>query len=89
MEIQELQQRIHEMKEEQFLRYLCEQAHGNPQATLNVGDAAEVMGLPYGEAIRIADELREEGYLRRVGRLNAPHGPGVRLTPEGVRAAAA
>ncbi len=83
----DLQEQAREMKERQLLRYLCQEAGASEEALVNVGDAGEALGLPYEEAIRLADELREEGFVRRVGRLNAPHGPGVRLTREGIRAA--
>lgn len=87
MNLYDLHDRIDEMKETQFLRYLSDQAAGDEQTTLNVGEAGEALGLPYEEAIRIADELREDGYLRRVGRFNAPQGPGVQVTRQGFRAA--
>ncbi len=82
----ELQQQVQAMKERQFLRYLCREASASEEEVVNVGDAGQALGLPYEEAIRLADDLREDGFVRRVGRLNAPHGPGVRLTREGIRA---
>jgi DNA-binding Lrp family transcriptional regulator len=84
----DLQEQVREMKEIQMLRYLCQEARASDRAVVNVGDAGEALGLPYEEAIRLADDLREDGFLQRVGRLNAPHGPGVRLTRAGIRASA-
>jgi CRP-like cAMP-binding protein len=83
----ELQQQVQEMKERQFLRYLCQEASASEEEVVNVGDAGQALGLPYEEAIRLADDLREDGLLRKAGRLNAPHGPEVRLTRAGIHAA--
>lgn len=85
----EIQQKMESQKEAEFLRYLVRKSREEPNGLLNIGEIGDELGLPYEEAIRLADELREEGYLLRVGRFNAPRGPGVRITPGGMRAAAA
>lgn len=85
----DIQDRIAELKRRQFLQYLVEQAHHRAGATIQIGSAGEALGLPYGEAIRIADDLREAGLVRRVGPLNPPSGPGVLLTEQGLAAAEA
>jgi hypothetical protein len=85
----DIQDRIADIKRRQFLRYIVEQSHRRTGAMVQVGTAGEALGLPYGEAIRIADDLREAGLVSRVGRLNPPDGPGVVLTDAGLEAAEA
>lgn len=85
--ILEIQEDVDDEKEILFLRLLAEQAHGSPDEPVNAGEAAEVMQLPYEEVLRMADELEEDYFLRRVGPTNAPNGPVVCLTRAGLRAA--
>lgn len=85
--ILEIQEDVDDEREILFLRLLAEQAHGSTDETVNAGDVAEALQIPYEEVLRMADELEEDFFLRRVGPMNAPHGPAVCLTRAGLRAA--
>jgi hypothetical protein len=76
---------IDALKRDAFLRYLNQQAGGDTSTVFKIGDVGDAMGLPYEEVIRISDTLCEQGSIRRVGRFDPPHGPGVQLTRAGLR----
>lgn len=82
----DLQARVEEAKRFAFLRRVCEVADGDPARLVPSGDLGNELGLPYEEAIQIADTLDGEGLVRRVGDLAPPHGPRVHITPRGVQA---
>jgi hypothetical protein len=83
----DMESRIDELKRERFLGYIGERQN-SPMQPVQVGLVGDAMGLPYGEAIRIAEDLRRAGHLRSVGTLNPPVGPAVELTEAGRSAAA-
>lgn len=81
-----LAEHITALKQDAFLRRIAEVTDGDLERWVPVGILGQEMGLPYEEALAIADHLRESGYIRRGGggRLEAPDGPRVRVLPEGL-----
>jgi hypothetical protein len=86
----ELSPRLHEhiadLKRELFLRRIAEEAQGDPARAVPVGLLGEQMGLPYEQALAIADRLGAAGWIERPAdlRLEPPHGPRVHILPEGI-----
>lgn len=81
-----LAEQITALKQDAFLRRIAQVTDGDSQRWVPIGILGQQMGLPYEEALAIADHLRESGWIRRGGggRLEAPDGPRVRMLPEGL-----
>jgi hypothetical protein len=80
----DIQTRVAEAKLYEFLKRVCEVADRDPRRYVPVGDLGQTMGLPYEEALRLADELAERALVCRAGELEPPHGPRVTLTRKGL-----
>jgi hypothetical protein len=81
-----LQDRMHHLKREALLGRIASVAQHDVGRWVPIGLLGQQMGLPYGEALTLADELREAGFIERGGggRLEAPVGPRVHLLPAGI-----
>jgi hypothetical protein len=81
-----MQDRVALLKRDAFLRRIVEVSQGDPSRWVPVGLLGQEMGLAYEEALAIADQLREAGWIERVGggRLEPPFGPRVHILPEGL-----
>lgn len=81
-----LEDRVAELKLEAMLRRIAEIAQADTERWVPIGLVGQELGLPYGEALQIADVLRERGLVRRGGggRLEPPHGPRVHIEPAGL-----
>jgi hypothetical protein len=81
-----LQARLQHLKREAFLGRIASVAQHDVDRWVPIGLLGQQMGLPYGEALTLADELREAGFIQRGGggRLDAPVGPRVHLLPAGI-----
>lgn len=82
----ELENTIRKLKRDALLHRIAEVAQGDPGRWVPVGLLGQQMGLPYEDAISLADQLGEEGLVERGrgGRLDPPLGPRVHLLPQGV-----
>jgi hypothetical protein len=81
-----LQDRTQHLKREALLGRIASVAQHDVGRWVPIGLLGQQMGLPYGEALTLADELREAGFIQRGGggRLDAPVGPRVHLLPAGI-----
>jgi hypothetical protein len=80
----DIQTRVEEAKLYEFLKRIGEVACRDPRRYVPAGDLGQVMGLPYEESLRLAEELAERGLLSPAGELEPPHGPRVTLTRDGL-----
>jgi hypothetical protein len=78
--------RVAVLKRDAFLRRIVEVSQGDPARWVPVGLLGQELGLAYEEALAIADDLRDAGWVERVGggRLEPPFGPRVHILPEGI-----
>jgi hypothetical protein len=83
----DIQKRVRDAKPRELLRRVVEVSGADRGRYVPVGDLGAELGLPYGEAIELADELHAAGLVHRVGDLAPPHGPRVHVTPRGLRTA--
>lgn len=83
----DIQSRVRNAKRMELLRRVVQVSGADGGRYVPVGDLGTELGLPYGEAIELADELHAAGLVHRVGDLAPPHGPRVHVTLRGVRAA--
>ena len=81
---EDIQAKVEEAKRFEFLRRVCEVSGGDPGRMVPSGDLGTELGLPYEEAIQIADALDADRLVDRVGDLAPPHGPRLRITGRGV-----
>ena len=86
-DVAKIQEAVDDLREIAFLRYLREQSTDRPDGVVRVGDAGDALQIPYEEAIRLANQLGEDGFLRRVDGYRSPRGPAVQITQSGLRAA--
>lgn len=76
----DIQTRVEEAKLYEFLKRVCEVADRDPRRFVPTGDLGQLMGLPYEESMRLAEQLADRGLLRTVGEPEPPHGPRVTVT---------
>ena len=83
---QPIQDRVAELKRDAFLRRIAEVSQGDTTRWVPVGLLGQELGLPYEDALAIADQLGEAGWVERLGggRLEPPYGPRVHILPEGL-----
>jgi hypothetical protein len=83
---QPVQDRIDLLKREVFLQRIVEVSQGDTRREVPVGLLGQELGLPYGEALAIVDQLSEAGWIERPGGepLDPPDGPRVHVLPEGL-----
>jgi hypothetical protein len=80
----DIQTRVEEAKLNEFMKRVCEVADRDPRRFVPTGDLGQLMGLPYEESLRLAEQLAERGLLRPAGEPEPPHGPRVTLTRKGL-----
>ncbi len=79
----DIQERVEAAKRLEFLRRVCAVSGGSEDRFVPAGDLGTELGLPYEEAIRIAERLDADGLAMLVGELDPPHGPRLQVTANG------
>lgn len=85
--IAQLQQETDDLREILFLRLVDAWSQGDTGVPVDVCEVGRALHLSEAEALRLADELREDGFLRCTDRRRDPGGMEVQLTDVGLRAA--
>lgn len=83
----DVHQTVDDIREVLILRYLYHLVADTERA-VHLRDLGNALHVPYDDAMRLARQLEEDGFLHPLGDTREPGGPGLRLTTAGRRAAA-